>query len=183
MFRTFTKHKTSGFTFGKIIKILIKITFGVMILMYILAFFPQLFRYKDFILETNFKITLLLIALFIISWINFTFFTSKKDNSTGELHLTENSILLNGREFPLENLQQIRFIGNDIRKDFRGFVTTGQNNEIVLKTDNGDEIRSFFEQTGENNLKNLKSVLEVYRAHNLLSKANFDNILNNTNYY
>ena len=183
MFRTVAAHKKEGFTFGKLIKILIRITFAVMILMYILAFFPQLFRYKDFILETNFKVTLVLIGLFILSWLNFTFFTTKKDKTEGELLLQNDKIILNGTEFRLDELQQIRFIGNDIKKDFRGFLTTGQNNEIVLKTASGEELRSFFEQTSEKNLKSLKPVLEVYRDRKLLTKANFDNIINNTNYY
>lgn len=183
MFRTLKPFDQKKITLGKIFKTLAIITGIVIVLTLILAMIPQFFRYKDRMLEATFAMNMVLIALILLNFINYVLFRGKKGNFTGNLELKEDKIVLNGKTFPLENISKIRFIGNDIKGQFRGFSTKGTENSVILKTNDGNEISSNFEQTLENNLKNYSEFLKIYHDQNKLSEANYDNILNNTNYY
>lgn len=183
MFRTFSPASTRPSAVGKFLRILIYLTIGVMIAVYIIALFPQLFRYKDLLLESNFKVTLVLIFLLVCLWLNYIFFNSKTVAAAGNLSLKEEAIELNGTVYPLEELKNIRFIGNDIRNDFRGYISKGEKNSIALQLQDGTEVSSVFEQTQDENLKKYPELLSIYLNKGLLSKSNYQNILNNTNYY
>lgn len=183
MFRTLKPFDQKKITLGKIFKILAIITGIVIVLTLILAMFPQFFRYKDRMLEATFTMNMVLIVLILLNFVNYILFRGKEGNFMGNLELKENEIVLNGDSFPLENISKIRFIGNDIKGQFRGFSTKGTENSMILKTNNGQEIKVNFEQTLENNLKKYSEILKIYHNQNKLSEANYDNILNNTNYY
>lgn len=183
VFRTFQKVNSKGFQFGKLLNFLLIINFLIIIGIYIMALFPAMYRYKDSLLERSFIFIVGLIVLFLIRVVYYIFSKGKNKNLEGILKLSENDIELNSKKYPLAEIKHLRFIGNDVKGDFRGYISKGTNNEIVLSLKNGEEISSVFEQTSENQLKNSENLLFIYRSKGLLSEANFDNILNNTNYY
>lgn len=96
--------------------------------------------------------------------------------------LRPDQVILDDAVYPVSQIQRLRFIGNDIRGDFRGFVSKGTENKVILES-NGSTVEFGFEQTPEQNLKNQSEILNRYRSAGILSEANLLNILNNTNYY
>lgn len=183
MFRTlqpFDKKKT---TTGKILRILAIVMGAVIILTLLAAMIPQLFRYKDRLLEATFTMNMILIGLILLNVANYMLFHGKKGKFTGNLELRNDAVILNGEEFPLNSISRLRFIGNDIKGDFRGFSTKGTENSVIIKTVDGKEVSANFEQTLENRLKNYTEQLKSYHDQHKLTDANYDNILNNTNYY
>lgn len=183
MFRTMQPFDKNKMTSGKILRILMFVMIGVIVLTLLLAMIPQFFRYKDRMMEATFAMNMVLITLIILNFINYAVFKSKKGNFIGNLELKDNGIVLNGENFSLENIDKIRFIGNDIKGQFRGFNTKGTENTVTLTTNDQRTVTSVFEQTTENNLKNYADVLKIYFEQHKLSQSNYENILNNTNYY
>ncbi len=183
MFRTLQPFKQQKISITKVLAIL-TIVCGLCVLsLYILALFPNFFRYKDDFLELSFSIVVATMILFLLTGLSYVLLKGKKGKLTGNLLLQENEIVLNDVNYPLSEIEKLRFIGNDVKGDFRGFQSKGTQNELIISLKNGQEIKTFFEQTSDNNLRSKKEILEKYHHQVKLSKSNFDNILNNTNYY
>lgn len=98
-----------------------------------------------------------------------------------ELQPTE--IILNNKNYPASVIKHVRFVGNDILGDFRGYETKGNNNEIFIDLHNGEKISSSFQQNTSARLQDDEATLREYLKLGLLSESNLDTILNNTNYY
>ena len=183
-FRTFQQARKSKITFGKILITLVILDILAIIALLILAFLPQYYRMKDDFLYQTFTLNLVLVALLIISAIYYIGFRGKKkEKVSGLLELKENEIVLNGTSIPLADIQKVRIIGNDIKGEFRGFVSKGSQNQIIITKITSEELSSFFEQTIENPLRNSKNILDLYHDKGILSESNFTNIMNNTNYF
>ena len=183
MFRTIQPVKEKKLTFTKIFGVLTVVTAVAILILYAAALFPQLFRYKDFILETSFSLVVVAIVFFLLTGLSYVFLKSKKGNFTGEMKLNASEIILNGEKYPVSEIEKIRFIGNDIKGEFRGFNSKGTQNEIIITDKKQGHVHVFFEQTQENNLKKLKNILEGYYKEGIITESNYHNILNNTNYY
>ena len=97
--------------------------------------------------------------------------------------MTPNEITADEMIYSLEHIKNIRFIGNDIKGEFRGFISKGTGNEMILSLEGDIEKKFYFEQTSSNRLRDQKEILEGYVTQNKLSKTNFEMIMNNTNYY
>ena len=119
----------------------------------------------------------------MLSAIYYVFFRNKKREFVGTLELKLTEINLNNINYPISTIKHLRFVGNDILGEFRGYETKGSNNEIFIHLHNDEEIVSSFQQTTSENLKNAEDILQTYRQLGLLTEANLDTILNNTNYY
>ncbi len=145
--------------------------------------FPQMFRYKDYILESTFPLNLGFIVLLLLRALVYIFFKNKTRISDGFLELKKDEIVLRNKNYPLSEIEKIRLIGNDIKGDFRGNIAKGTNNQIVLHLTNGEIVNSDFEQNAQTNLKQDEKILRNYLETQQLSEANFENIMNNTNYY
>ncbi len=183
-FRTFHQNPKRKITFGKILIALIILDIAAIIILLILAFLPQFYRMKDDFLFQTFTLNLVLVALLIMSAIYYIAFRGKaKKKISGMLEFHENEIILNGMHVPLTDIQKIRIIGNDIKGEFRGFVSKGSQNQIIITKKNREELSSFFEQTIENPLRNWEPILKIYKDKSLVSESNFSNIINNTNYF
>lgn len=183
MFRAIQPYPKKKITFTRVFAFLTGICAVVLLFLYAIALIPNLFRYKDVILEFSFKVVIATIATFLLTAISYILSKGKKRNFSGNLELLPAEIILNNNSYTVSDLEKIRFIGNDIQGDFRGFKSFGTENELIMTLKNGQEIRTFFEQTNENKLQNQIEVLKSYRDQKILSEANFQNILNNTNYY
>lgn len=183
MYRTLQPFQIKKLTTRKVLKILIMITIGLIVLVLGAAMIPQLFRYKDRLLEFSFVLNMVLIGLILLRVTHYMLYRARKGEFTGSLLLSKESIELNGNTYPISSLKKIRFIGNDIKGDFRGYDTKGTENQIILTQNDGAEVVSNFEQTVEKRLQDEHENLSAYRSAGKLSEANYDNILNNTNYY
>lgn len=184
MFRTFQGIKKTNFTLGKILFFFIILDVLAIAGLLILALFPQFYRQKDTFLETTFTLNMVLIALFLLSALNYILFKGKKKASlAGMLEIRENEIVVNDQTLRLDELERMRFIGNDVKGDFRGHVSKGIGNEFIAKLKSGEQISVTFEQTRDNNLMGFKNILKGYYQRGLLSESNYQNIINNTNYY
>lgn len=151
--------------------------------MYIAALFPQNFRLKDKLLEATFPLNISLIALLVAAGCHYIFFAGKSKKFTGILEIEKDRILLNDQIIPLEEIDKLRIIGNDIHGEFRGFVSKGTKNKISVWKKDGSLLESGFEQTQNAKLKDQKEILRYWLQSGKLAEANFLNIANNTNYY
>ncbi len=183
MFRTLEIPKKSKINPTRILLTLSAICVVIILLMYAVALFPQSYRIKDRILEATFPMNLTAIALLILAALYYILFSKKKGMLTGEMELQDHGLTINGQHYDIEQIEKIRVIGNDIKGEFRGFVSKGTQNQIIIKTKNGEEITTAFEQTETNRLQDRKEVLQSWYEQGILAEANYHNIINNTNYY
>lgn len=184
MFRTFQEVEKSKITIGRILFFLMVLSVVGIILLLILAFLPQFYRLKDFFMYHTFTLNMILVGLIFVSAVYYVGFRNRTKNKyLGELIFKNDGLVINERNFLLSEIKSIRIIGNDIKGEFRGFVSKGSQNKIILKTINQEEVHTFFEQTTENNLRQIREILDVYYKMGILSESNFHNICNNTNYY
>lgn len=150
----------------------------------IVLFLPPFFRLEDDIKAIIGGLIMLLLFVQVLRAFTYVLLKGKKISKyTGHLVLNSDSIAYNDEVFPLNTIEKIRFIGNDIKGDFRGFVGKGIDNQIQLTLKNQEEKTFFFEQTLEHNLKLAEENLNTYVDAKLLAKSNYDSIMNNTNYY
>ena len=147
MFRTLTPPRKKKITITALLSILTRISLVSVLLMYVAALIPQFFRYKDVILETSFSVVIVAAVLFLLTGFSYIFLKSKRGKFTGEMNLTEHELMLNGNGYQVSEIEKVRFIGNDIVGEFRGYQSKGTQNEVILKLKNGTEIRSAFEHT------------------------------------
>lgn len=183
MYPLFHPRKSKNTLVGQIIRTLIFIMIFSILGMLMLSLFPPLFRYKDEILERTFTMNMILIGLIIIGIIHFVFLRNKRKNQQiGNMSLHENYIRINGNDYPFEQIGKIRFIGNDIQGEFRGLIGYGQENAVFITLKNGQKMEFNFQQTTQNRLKEDIHLPALFK-HDILSKANYDSILSNTNYY
>ncbi len=183
MFRTLEIPRKSKFNPTRILLTLSAICIVIILLMYAVALFPQSYRIKDRILEATFPMNLTAIGLLILAALYYILFSKKSGKLTGSMELRNDGITINGQEFKTDEIEKIRIIGNDIAGEFRGFVSKGTQNHIILHTKNGAEISTAFEQTKSNRLQDQREVLQSWYDQGILAEANYHNIINNTNYY
>lgn len=184
MFKTIDPKSKSKFTLGKILFPLFILSIVVVVAIYIISVIPMYYYYKDTLLEYSFNANLVVITMLIINIFYYVFFRGRnKRKFIGVLELKENAILLNEKTFNLDEIKEIRFKGNDIKGEFRGSISNGTHNEVIINLKDSNKISYFFEQTKEEKLKDKKVILEHYNKLGILSTANLQNILANTNYY
>lgn len=183
MFRTLEIPRKSKFNPTRILLTLSAICIVIILMMYAVALFPQSYRMKDRILEATFPMNLTAIGLLILAALYYVLFSKKKGNLTGEMEVSHDGVAINGQHYGVEEIEKIRVIGNDIKGEFRGFVSKGMQNQLILKTKAGEEISTGFEQTKANRLQDHKEVLKAWYERGILAEANYHNIINNTNYY
>lgn len=180
---TYTKTNPQKFSLGKFLNFLIILAILVILAAYVTAMFPQMFRYKDYILESTFPLIIGFLILFMLRVLVYIFLKNKVRTSDGFLELKKDEIILKNKNYPISEVEKIRLIGNDIKGDFRGNISKGTNNHMILYLKNGENLKVDFGQTDETNLKLDKEILKSYLDAHKLSEANFENIMNNTNYY
>lgn len=183
MFRTVQDNKKSIYTFGNLILLLMALTVLAVVVLLLLSLLPQMFRVKDELREMTIPLNIALVLLIFLSAINYILFRGKSGKLSGTLDLKEDSIVLNEEIIPLSDIEKIRIIGNDIKGEFRGFLSKGANNKLMINLLNGSKKEIAFEQTKENTLRSQKDVLKIYHDSGKLTESNYQNILNNTNYY
>ncbi len=183
MFRTFLPKKKSLFSISSLVSVLVFLNGIGILAMYIVALFPQMFRYKDRIMEATIPVIYLFLALSLLRVLLYIFYHSTAKKEIGTLQFFPNEIRVNSTTYPIDEITSIRIIGNDIKGDFRGYISKGIENTILLTLKNGDRIETNFEQKKDNRLSQQKEILAGYRNAGLLSEANFYNLCNNTNYY
>lgn len=183
MFRTLQIQKYKKFSVTKILLTLSAICIAIILLMYAIALFPQSYRIKDRILEATFPMNLTAIGLLILAAVYYILFSKKQGKFEGTLEIKNDGVSLNDRFISLQEIEKIRIIGNDIQGDFRGFVSRGTENQIFIRTINGEELTAAFEQTKDKQLKTFREELTSWYHAGKLAEANYRNILNNTNYY
>lgn len=182
-FQTIADAPKRKLTFGKILLALLFLDIAVILGLAIVAYLPQNHSIKDDILGMTFRFNIVLIIIVMMSAVYYVFFRNKKRSFVGTLELQPTEIILNSKNYPVSAIKHIRFVGNDILGDFRGYETKGNNNEIFLELQNGEKISSSFQQTTAVRLKDDEATLREYLQLGLLSESNLDTILNNTNYY
>jgi hypothetical protein len=106
-----------------------------------------------------------------------------KSRPTGKIELLENEVVFEDRTIPLSQIEKIRIIGNDVKGDFRGFISKGIRNQLIVTLKDGTALQALFEQTKENSVLGKKDILAIYHQQGKLSDSNYQNILRNTNYY
>ncbi len=185
MYRIINQKSGNRKIVDKTLGILAAIFAAVFVLMLLAtAFIPSLYRFKETLNESVFVVFAIEMGIIVIAVLRYIFFREKGTVFTGgNLVLSEDSITADGQDYPLSELKKIRFVGNDIKGDFRGFVTKGTDNTLMITQKDGTETSWKFEQTENHQLKNDKIILQKYCDAGLLSESNFGNILNNTNYY
>lgn len=150
----------------------------------IILFLPPFFRLEDDIKKILGGLIMLLLFVQILRAFTYVLLKGKKVKQyTGHLVLDSEFIAYNEQVYPIHDIENIRFIGNDIKGEFRGFVGKGIDNRIQITTTNKDEHVVFFEQIVDHNLKMAETQLKSYVDAKILSKTNYDSIMNNTNYY
>ena len=180
MFRVLEKSKESKVKMSKILNFTI-IFLAIFLVVFFLA--TIFFWYIDFHKEIVFQVVGSLYGFTIVfKVIHHNFFQQKKAVFIGELQFKDSEIDVLNKIYPLEKISKIRIKGNDIKGDFRGLKSEGTNNELFIDLVNGDELTYFFQQTIENQLKNIL-VLKKYVADGKLAQLNYDSIIENTNYY
>ena len=168
----------------KIIKFATTFLFIAIAITTIILYLPPFFRLEDDIKAVLGGLIMLLLFVQVLRAFTYVLLKGKKiKNYTGHLILNLDSVAYNDEVFPISNIEKIRFIGNDIKGDFRGFVGKGIDNQIQITLKNQDEKTFFFEQTLEHNLKLAEENLNRYVDAKILAKSNYDSIMNNTNYY
>ncbi len=182
MFRTLQSKKDKPKAFG-IFKIATIITVLLMILSSLAVIYPPFFRYEDELKRLVAGCIFFILFLQIVKALVFVFLKSKGAKTTGDLILNENEITAEGMIYRLEHINKIRFVGNDVKGEFRGFISKGSNNQMILSLIDDVEKTFTFEQTTQRRLSGQKEILASYVAQGKLSKVNFDAIINNTNYF
>ena len=183
MFNLIQIQKTTKPSTSKFLQFLLIVNTVLALILFILTFIPALFRFEEKIGNYVFIAFVTEIVLLILVIVRYIFFNERTISYAGKLILNQDSIQINEEIFPLDNIRKIRFKGNDIKDDFRGYVSKGNKNFLYLTFNNGEEKEFQFEQTKENSLRNLEGLLKIYLDRKLLSESNLENILNNTNYY
>ncbi|GEM_PF-1527452 len=185
MYRIINQKSGNRKIVDKTLGILAAIFAAVFVLMLLAtAFIPSLYRFKETLNQSVFVVFAIEMGIIVMAVLRYIFFREKATVLTGgNLELSENQITANGQDFSVSDLRKIRFIGNDIKGDFRGFVTKGTDNTLMITLNDGTEKSWKFEQTEKHQLKNEKKILKKYCDAGLLSESNYENILNNTNYY
>jgi hypothetical protein len=184
MFRTFSPVKQKKFTIGKVLLFLMIADVIVIVGMLALAMFPQFYRKKDFLLESTFTLNMVLVGIFLLAALNYVIFNARsKSRPTGKIELLENEVVFEDRTIPLSQIEKIRIIGNDVKGDFRGFISKGIRNQLIVTLKDGTALQALFEQTKENSVLGKKDILAIYHQQGKLSDSNYQNILRNTNYY
>ena len=183
IFQTIADAPKRKFTLGKVLLALLFLDIAIIFGLAITAYLPQNHSIKDDILQTTFGFNIILIIILTISALYYVFFRNKKRAILGNLELKPTEIILNDRTFPISTIQHLRFVGNDILGEFRGYATKGSNNEVFMELKNGDQVSSAFIQTTSENLKNAEELLQEYYKMGILTESNLATILNNTNYY
>lgn len=169
---------------GKIIRIAVWAVVLAMVALMITAAFPQLFRLKDSLLEKTFTLNLVLIGLIITGALYYVFLQKKTRRvAVGEMVLSGDGLTVLNEKIPFSALKSLRFIGNDIAGEFRGQETQGTENQILLTLQDGRNLTYNFRQTTAQRLSSQTEFLQKARQLGLLSAANYEAILNNTNYY
>ena len=183
IFQTIADAPKRKFTLGKVLLALLFLDIAIIFGLAITAYLPQNHSIKDDILQTTFAFNIILIIILTISALYYVFFRNKKRAFVGTLELKPTEINLNNKNYPTSTIKHIRFVGNDILGEFRGYETKGSNNEIFVQLINGEEVTSSFQQTTSENLKNAEELLQEYYKIGILTESNLATILNNTNYY
>ena len=183
IFKTVDNKPKNKFTIGKLLSILFIVNQLIILGMVVVAYLPQYYRTRDVILQTTFGFNIFTIVILLLSAINYMFFRSKSKKYVGNLEFKENEIILNATNYQLSEIKHLRFKGNDIRGEFRGFFSKGFDNQLFITRKNGEEISAYFEQTTEENLKNAEELLKKYHQNGILSEANLESIMTNSNYY
>lgn len=183
IFKTVAARSKRKFTVGTILLALLFLDILTIFILAIVAYLPQNYRDKDLILQSTFAFNIGLIVILMLCAIYYVFFRNKNRKYIGALELSPSEIILNNETYPLDQIENIRIKGNDIRGEFRGFSSKGTNNQIFIQLKNKEEHSSNFEQTTEINLKNAENILKEYYQKAILTEANLETILNNTNYY
>jgi hypothetical protein len=109
---------------------------------------------------------------------------------TGKITLTLNTITVKNRTYPIEEIDKIEFKNIDdfegslinISSSFSAKKSKGVNNEIAIKTTNGDKLRINFLQTKENRLVNNEGLLIHYYTKGIINWTRLCSILNITGY-
>ncbi len=184
MYRTFSKVAEKKFTIGKFLIILMVIDILVIVSLLILSLFPQFYRKKDFLLESTFTLNMVLIGIFLLAALNYVLFSARnRSQPTGQLAILEDKVVIDDKVISIDDVERIRLIGNDVKGDFRGFISKGIRNQMVITQTDGAVSQIIFEQTSANKLLDRKEVLAVWHQKGKLSDSNYQNILRNTNYY
>lgn len=184
MFRTFSTVAKKKFTVGKFLVILMVIDALLIVGLLILSLFPQFYRKKDYFLESTFTLNMVLIGIFLLAVLNYVLFSAKnKARPNGTFELLHDRIIVDDQVIPADDIERLRLIGNDIKGDFRGFISRGIRNQMVISYKDGSITEVNFEQTSSNKLRDKKDVLETWYNEGKLSESNYLNILRNTNYY
>ena len=173
----------NGNKVSKVLRYLNIIAFAALIGSTLAFFYKPLFRYEDDIKEVMAGSIYLILFIMVLRAISYVLLRSKSSKTKSYLLLTPNEITADEMIYSLEHIKNIRFIGNDIKGEFRGFISKGTGNEMILSLEGDIEKKFYFEQTSNNRLRDQKEILEGYVTQNKLSKTNFEMIMNNTNYY
>ena len=183
IFKTIADKPKRKFTFGKVLLALLFLVIATIGGLVVVAYLPQNHRIKDTVLQMTFGFNIAMIVILMFSAVYYVFFRNKKRDIIGTLELKPTDIILNNQTFPISTIKHLRFVGNDILGEFRGYATKGSNNEVFLELKTGDQLSSAFMQTTTENLKNAEDILQEYYKLGILTESNLATILNNTNYY
>lgn len=146
-------------------------------------FYKPFFRYEDDIKQIIAGSIFLLLFVQILKAITYILLRGKNSKVKSYMLLSPNEITADEMIYSLDHIKNIRFIGNDIKGEFRGYISKGTGNQMILTLEGDMERVFYFEQTTDNRLRDQKEILEGYVEKNKLSKTNFEMIMNNTNYY
>lgn len=183
IFKTIADKPKRKFTFGKVLLALLFLVITTIGGLVVVAYLPQNHRIKDDVLQMTFGFNIAMIIILMFSAVYYVYFRNKKRAVTGTLELKSTEILLNNQTFPISAVKHLRFVGNDILGEFRGYSTKGSNNEVFIELKTGEELSSAFMQTTTENLKIVEELLQEYYKIGILTESNLATILNNTNYY
>lgn len=180
MFRVLEKSRENKPKISKILNFIVIFLTAFLILFFLTTIIFWSINFQKYLV---YKWTGGVYAFFILfKIIHHNFFQQKKGVFVGELIFADNEINVLDKNYPLDIISKIRIRGNDIKGEFRGLKSEGINNELIINLKNGDELNYFFEQTKENNLKDIL-FLKKYADEEKLAQLNYDSIIDNTNYY
>ncbi|MDO3695946.1 hypothetical protein QVZ41_13930 [Wenyingzhuangia sp. chi5] len=134
-----------------------------------------------------FAIWLLCFIVFMIS--RFFLYEIENGEYIGKLILKEESILINDIEYKLEEITSIKIYSSDIKGkrvnntfEFTRHLSNGLDNEITLKLNNGELVKTHFLQTDENKIKFSEKYLINYHLKKKYSLLHLLEILEITDY-
>ncbi|MGB5244752.1 MAG: hypothetical protein WBN50_14125, partial [Lutimonas sp.] len=100
---------------------------------------------------------------------NFVLLQHKNGEFKGKLELENNSIIINGAIYELNEISEISIRSSDFEGPFFAtqfaiarHLSNGLNNELILKLVDGKEIKCHFLQTKGQRIKNFKDLLTDY---------------------